>query len=323
MNSDTRELIAFSEVTKQFHKRQVLNPVTFTLSRGKSLAILGPNGAGKTTLIRLMLGVIPQSSGQVAVFGAPIEPSSFESKKKIGVVIEEQTFFLDMTAWEYLRFFGELYQVGDIQNRAGALLRYMELYDSRSKKIREYSTGMKKKLNIIQAVLHKPEILIFDEPFSGLDPQGIYLTVNLLKEMKKSGSTLIICSHILSEIDDLVDDLLIINSGDVKAYGSKTDLWRKSDGGYSLDILLIEENTPGIERLGNLSGVVSWEKQGQCRYRLSVAGDERNRRAIAEAIVASGLLVAGITYSEPSVAMVYSKIMESAGLPQEPGGPVF
>jgi ABC-type multidrug transport system ATPase subunit len=308
---DSDCLAFFSEVSKTFDKLEVLRPISFTLFRGHSLAILGPNGAGKTTMMRILLGVLEPTSGDVQVFGSPITSSSFESKKRIGVVIEEQTFFLDMSAWDYLYLFGELYGVENISERASFLLRYMELYNSRFKKLKEFSTGMKKKLNIIQAVLHRPDILILDEPFSGLDPVGINQTVQMLREMKIAGSTLIISSHILSEIDDLVEDMIIINSGTVKAAGSKMNLWREFNGMYSLNISLLEENKKGIGNLAGLPEVKAHTEPEKLRHIFSVSDDGESRRKIGQSIIDNRLLVSHISYTKPSVKMIYEQIMGS------------
>jgi ABC-2 type transport system ATP-binding protein len=309
------ELVVFSDVTKEFYNTEVLHPVSFTLFRGKSLAVLGSNGAGKTTMMRILLGVLQPDKGNVRVFELPITTSSFETKKKIGVVIEEQTFFLDMSAWEYLHFFGELYGIKSISERALSLLKYMELYESRFKKLKEFSTGMKKKLNIIQAVLHNPEILILDELFSGLDPLGINLTIQLLKEMKAAGSTLIISSHILSEIDDLVESVMIINAGSVKAFGSKTDLWKQYDGSYTLNLKLLEENEEGIKNIINLPEVKSHKTITNRHYIFSIDGEESCCDRVSRAILDNRFLVSHISYSTPSVKKIYEKVMEVSVLP--------
>jgi ABC-2 type transport system ATP-binding protein len=310
---DGHELVNFTGVTRKFYNHEILRPVFFSLTANRGLAILGPNGAGKTTMIRILLGVIPPSTGTVRVFGQPIGTTSFGAKKRIGVVIEEQTFFLDKSAWEYLCFFGELYEVKDMRERASALLRYMGLYENRFKKIKAYSTGMKKKLNIIQAVLHQPEILVLDEPFSGLDPLGISLTTELLGKMKNAGSTLILSSHILSEIDDLVEDMLIINAGTVKAYGSKQALWEQFDGAYGMRLTLLEENEPGISHIRRLPGVVSAEKTGELQYVFSIAGNKIDKKALSGAIPAFNMLVSHVSYTTPSVKMIYDKIMNGGG----------
>jgi ABC-type multidrug transport system ATPase subunit len=307
------ELIVFSDVTKNFYNVEVLHPVSFTLFRGESLAILGPNGAGKTTMMRILLGVLQPDRGSVRVFGLPITTSSFESKKKIGVVIEEQTFFLDMSAWDYLLFFGELYGLTNISERALTLLKYMELYESRFKKLKEFSTGMKKKLNIIQAVLHRPEILILDEPFSGLDPIGVSLALQLLKEMKISGSTLIISTHILSEIDDLVESVMVINEGAVKAVGIKKDLWDRFGGSYTLDLVLLEENERAIENISRLPEIISHMAVDKLHHTFSVPSEAASCTMVSKAILDNRLLVSHVAYTAPSVKKIYEKIMNLEG----------
>ena len=299
----------FSQVTKNFAGHEVLHSLSFSLKVGRGLAILGPNGAGKTTMIRILMGVLMPSSGSLSVFGQPISTSAFESKKKIGVVIEEQNFFLDMSAWDYLSLFGELYEVRNSASRALSLLKYMELYDARHKKLKEYSTGMKKKLNIIQAVLHSPEILILDEPFSGLDPLGISLTVDLLSNLRASETTLVISSHILSEIDGIVEDLMLIDNGVVKAYGPKEELWRSFGGNCLMNLTLQEANPEGIKALKNLPEIISTEDSSGLEYLFLITGDEFCRKRISKTILDNNLQVSHLSFSEPSVKMIYEKIM--------------
>ena len=217
-------MIDLEGVSKRFGTLPALDALSLHVERGRHLAILGPNGAGKTTIIRLLLGVLQPDRGVVEVFGEPISTAAFDSKRRIGVVIEEQMFFLDLTVWEYLEFFGALYRVTDTHARAAALLRHMQLYEVRNRTIRALSKGMTKKLTIVQAVLHRPELLIFDEPFSGLDMQGMAQTIHLMRAMQAAGSTLIVSSHILFGLDEIIDDVLVLIGGKAVAYGQKAQL---------------------------------------------------------------------------------------------------
>jgi len=311
MNSKSKELIIFSQISKIYGNHEILHNLSLCLTSGRSLAILGPNGAGKTSMIRIILGVVKPSNGIISIFGHPISTSSFESKKKIGVVIEEQTFFLDMSGLDYLNLFGELYEVPDYISRALSLLKYMELYSARNKKLKEYSTGMKKKLNIIQAVLHQPEILILDEPFSGLDPLGISLTLDLLHNMKASGTTLIISSHILSEIDDLVEDLLLIDKGEIKAYGSKEELWERLEGNCTMNLTLLEDNAKGLNVLEKLPEIIGRKDLGELQYIYTIVDNKAFREKISQIIIDYQFMISHLSFTNPSIKIVYEKIMGS------------
>ena len=309
MNFSGGSLVRFDHVSRYFNKTPAVNSLSFGLERNRSLAILGPNGAGKTTIIRMLLGVLSPSAGSIFLWGEPAASSAFGAKKRIGVVIEEQTFFLDMSAWEYLHLFGELYEVENISDKAEALLSYMELSGSKHKRLKEFSTGMKKKLNIIQAVLHGPEILILDEPFSGLDPRGIELSIKLFREMKKKGSTLIVCSHILSEIDSLVEDLLIIDRGNVKAWGNKKRLWEEYIGKNKMYLRLAEPNEAGINALGQLPLISGYKTRKGLSYVFDIDTDENVKVITAREIIKNKLLVSHLRYPEPSVKAIYARVM--------------
>jgi ABC-2 type transport system ATP-binding protein len=227
MYANDNELIRFSNVTKNFYKKRALCQVSFTLCRGKSLAILGPGGAGKTTLLRILLGIIRPSGGDISILGEHTSggnfaetSSGFEKNSRIGAVIDERINFPDMNASDYLYFYGKQYGAENLKDRTVILLKYLDLYEDRYMKIRNFTPEMKKKLSMIRAILRRPEILILDEPFAALDPPAAARIANILRLMKSAGTTLIIASQRLSGIEDLVEDVLYINAGTIQSYGA-------------------------------------------------------------------------------------------------------
>jgi ABC-2 type transport system ATP-binding protein len=217
------ELICFTGVTKKFYNRQVLHPVSFSLRRGRSLAILGPSGSGKTTLLKLIMGFLRPSNGQALVFGEPTTILSLDLKKRMVMVNTEQHFFPDMSAWNYLHLSRNFQKIGRMNEQITALLKYMELYECRFLKIQDFSEEMKKKLALIQAILQEPEILVLDDPFSNLGAQAFDLVVNLLIKLKSEGATLIISGVLLPEADKLVEEVMVIEEGNIKTWGPKAE----------------------------------------------------------------------------------------------------
>ncbi len=200
-------------LTKRFGNFTAVRDLNLSLNPGESYGFLGPNGAGKTTTLMMILGVSEPTRGEVLIHGQPIARSAFDLKARIGVVAEYQSFYDDMSAWEYLMFFGRLFEVEKAEDRAEMLLERVGLSDWKDVLIGGYSTGMKKKLGFVRALLHSPELLILDEPVSGLDPFGIVQIRELLMAEQAAGCTLLISSHILSEVERTVDRVGIIANG--------------------------------------------------------------------------------------------------------------
>lgn len=304
-------LIKYNNVSKIYKNKIVLNNLSLDLEKGKCLAILGPNGAGKTTLIRMTLGVIPTSKGLIEFYGMTMNNSRFNLKRKIGVVLEDLNFFLDITGIEYLKFICELYKTEDVNNKINYYLDYMGLKDSGNKKIKNYSTGMKKKLNVIQAVIHEPELLIMDELYSGLDPIGIELVFNLLIKLKSKGVTIIISSHILSNLDLLVDDLLILDKGIIKSQGEKKSLFLN----YSLSpVIKLELLDKSIDidslllKVGILKNSYSFENN---IYYIPILQHNNLHKDISTILAKNNICIFSLSIEQPTVKKLYSEIMNN------------
>lgn len=213
-------MIQIKNLVKKYGTITAVDGLNLSVEQGISFGFLGPNGAGKTTTILILLGIIKPTSGEVKIAGQFVEKDSPEIKRMIGFVGDNQSFYEEMTAWEYLKFFGQIYQVENIRDRAFSLLEKVDLFKRKDSAIQGFSTGMKKKLGLVRSLLHAPQLLILDEPVSGLDPYGILQVRELLIEEKKKGCTIIISSHILSEIENTVYQVGIIAQGKIIAEGT-------------------------------------------------------------------------------------------------------
>ncbi len=303
-------MIEFDNVSKKYDQKIVLAPFSLKIPEGRSLAILGPNGAGKTTLIRMALGVIPPTKGSVRIWGQSATEASFTLKRRIGVVLEEQNFMLHVTAQQYLQFFGELYEVENSSSRIHELMRFMELEGVLDKKISTFSTGMKRKLNIIQAVLHSPDVLFVDELFSGLDPIGITLTMQLLRELKAHGTTLILSSHILSDLDELVDDVLILNEGNLVVAGTKEALW------LELGMLSVGKVEVGESQKSLFINILKSLDVKQIQEELNgiveflVPNKISNfKQSLATLILENKVQMMSISYTKPRLQQLYAQVL--------------
>jgi len=217
-------LLELNEVRKDYRIRKygrvvrtynALNKLSFKVKKGQIFGFLGPNGAGKTTTIKCITGILKCDEGTISINGKNIENNDFENKNKIGFLPEQVGLYRSLTAMETLKFYGGFYSLSDsvIEERGKKLLDILGLGDSSKKTVNEFSLGMRKRLALATALLHKPEILILDEPTSGLDPRGVKALRTLLLDLNKDGLTIILSSHILSEVQELCTDVGIIHNG--------------------------------------------------------------------------------------------------------------
>ncbi|HJM17074.1 MAG TPA: ABC transporter ATP-binding protein [Candidatus Poseidoniia archaeon] len=202
----------YGRVVKTYN---ALNNLSFKVEKGQIFGFLGPNGAGKTTTIKCITGILKCDEGTISIDGENIEYNHFENKNKIGFLPEQVGLYRSLTAIETLQFYGAFYSLSDsvIDKKGTKLLEILGLGNSSEKTVNEFSLGMRKRLALATALLHEPEILILDEPTSGLDPRGVKALRTLLLDLNKDGLTILLSSHILSEVQELCTDVGIINNG--------------------------------------------------------------------------------------------------------------
>ena len=205
-------VIEISDVTKKYSETTVVHSVSFSVKKGEIYGLLGRNGAGKTTIMKMLLGLVKPTEGQVHILGN--DTNTGEGKailRKVGCIIENPGFYANLTGTENLHIFARLKALDDETVQKALALVNLPYNDK--KLFSKYSLGMKQRLAIANAVMHDPEVLILDEPINGLDPIGIAEVRKLLIDLKQSGVSILISSHILSEIESLADRIGIINDG--------------------------------------------------------------------------------------------------------------
>lgn len=212
-------MITFQSVSKIYSKEigtsahAALTRLSFTLKKGETLGLVGANGAGKSTCIKLLMDFIRPDNGAITIFSAP--PKNHQIRNRIGYLPETANFPANLTALDMLRFTGTTcgMRTPAIQIASEKWLRRLGLWDARKKPLRNYSKGMQQRANFAIALLNEPELLILDEPMSGLDPIGRADILALIGEMKDQGRTILFCSHILEDVDRLVDRVLVLHQG--------------------------------------------------------------------------------------------------------------
>jgi len=206
--------ININKVNKFYGKQQALTDVSFSLNKGEIVGFLGPNGAGKSTLMKIITCYLEQDSGKVQVCYLDTLEQNLKVKAKIGYLPEHNPLYIDMYIKEYLTFVGRIYKVENLNNRITKIIQQTGLTAEQSKKIGELSKGFKQRVGLAAALIHNPEILILDEPTTGLDPNQLVEIRNLIKEVG-GNKTVLLSTHIMQEVDKMCNRVIIINKGKI------------------------------------------------------------------------------------------------------------
>ena len=215
-------MLEVQELTKKFGHRTAVDRVTFKVSPGEIVGYLGPNGAGKSTTVKMLVGMLAPSAGQILINGRPIEKNLAEYKMRLGYVPEEAVLYTHISGHEYLQLVGRLrgIQEKELTGKIDSLLKVCLLHPYKHSPIVSYSKGMKQKIMMLAALLHNPDILILDEPFSGLDVSSVLVFRKLLKSLTTAGKAILFSSHVLEIIEKICDRVLIIHESHLVANDS-------------------------------------------------------------------------------------------------------
>ena len=249
MAQDAIRAVGLTKVFRDFWNRpkaRAVNEIDFTVKEGEVVGLLGPNGSGKSTTVKMILGLLYPTAGQLTVLGKA--PRAVETKKAIGYLPEESYLYKYLTAEETLDFFGSLFNLSraERKNRIDQLLDMVGLAHARHRRVGEFSKGMARRIGLAQAMINDPSLLIFDEPTSGLDPLGCREVKDLIMELKKRGKTVLITSHLLSDVEDICDRVVILYGGKVRAQGSLNELLTVSDSTRIVTPTLSKEATEKV-----------------------------------------------------------------------------
>lgn len=220
--------ISYTAVRKKYRtglkRRTVLDSLTLSVESGEFYGLLGPNGAGKSTSIKLLLDLIRPDSGSITIRGLPVgQPAA---RKPLGYLPENPYFYHHLSGWDTLYFCGQAsgMERKAVRERGSELFEVLKLADAAKRPVRSYSKGMTQRLGLAAALVHDPDILVLDEPMSGLDPLGRHLVATLLEELKKRGKTIFMCSHILNDIERLCDRVGIMYKTKLCFHGNVSEL---------------------------------------------------------------------------------------------------
>jgi ABC-2 type transport system ATP-binding protein len=261
-------MIEAQGLTKRYERVTAVDRLTIRAGQGEILALLGPNGAGKTTTTRMLGGILRPDEGGARVAGFDILTQTENVRAAVGVLTEQHGLYNRMRCGEYLHFFGALYglSAAERKSRAVRLLQELRLEVDSDAWLAEFSKGMRQRLALVRALLHSPRVLLLDEPTSALDPESARVVRNLLRSLREGGCTILVCTHNLSEAEELADRIAIIRRGALIAEGTASQLRMRLLGPAVFELRLAEENGDLGPAFEGLAEVIE-RKSGSIRFR--------------------------------------------------------
>ena len=306
--------IEVTDLTKRYDGIIAVGNITFHVKKDEIFGFLGPNGAGKTTTVRLLTGLTRPTSGTIKVAGFDMVRESNNAKEHLGVVPEVSNIYDEMSAWDNLIFAAQLYRVprDERENRAKELLELFGLYERRTDRAGNFSKGMKRRLTIAAALIHKPDILFLDEPTSGLDVQSSQMIRNLTKDLNKNGATIFLTTHYIEEADQLCQRVAIINQGKIVAVDNPEKLKASVEKHQIIEVSF--DQTQNLEhKLASLKYVSKAVQVGD-KFKLHVRNTSETVPLIIDFARENGLKIVSINTLNPSLEDAF---VEMTGLSPE------
>jgi ABC-2 type transport system ATP-binding protein len=280
-------MIQVNGLIKDYGVRRALDNITFDANQGEIVGFLGPNGAGKTTTMRILTGYMPPSGGEVIVAGYDVVEESLEVRKRVGYLPETVPLYNDMTALDYLKFMASLRQIPYAEDRAWETLELVNLEDRATNYIGNFSKGMRQRVGLAQALLHRPEVIILDEPTIGLDPAQVVEVRNVIREIGKD-RTVLFSTHILSEAQQICDRVLIINKGKIVAEDTPENLQSRVLGAERV-LLRVRGDADGLDvTVKKVKGTSKVEFKQADAVEFEFAAGQDVRPQVAKAVVQAG-----------------------------------
>lgn len=299
-------IVEVRALTKRFNELVAVNEVSFSIEEGEVYGLLGPNGAGKTTTISMMSCLIEPTSGAIMVDGHDSVREPGALKAALGVVPQEVALYPTLTAAENLRFWGSMYGLrGDALKRAVAdALELAGLADRAKERIEKYSGGMKRRINIAAGILHKPRVLLMDEPTVGIDPQSRNHILETVKDLNAAGMTVLYTSHYMEEVEYLCDRIAIMDHGAIIAEGTLNEL-RDVVGGMDVVAVKVAGATPEVlERVRAIEGVEGVESAEDALEVLTRSSGSIMGRLVST-LESEGTHVTSVSVTEPNLESVF------------------
>ncbi len=306
-------VLSATGMVKRYGDLTAVGGVGFSIEEGETFGLLGPNGAGKTTSISMVAGLLEPDAGEIVVAGTPISPSSVAGKEAIGLVPQDLAIYPDLTATENLTFFGRLYGMkGDeLSTRVAEVLEVIGLTDRKDDLTKEFSGGMKRRLNIGIGLLHRPKLLILDEPTVGVDPQSRNSILESVESLSAEGMAVLYTTHYMEEAERLCDRVAIIDEGTIKAEGTRRELVSMVGGRDRITITATGDLSRAAQVASEIQGVFEASQSDQG---LEVLADEASSLLpeLLSRLGDAGAVITAVEVVEPNLEAVFLHVTGKA-----------
>ncbi len=297
--------IEIKNICKKFGDQKAVDDISFSIQKGEIVGFLGPNGAGKTTTMKILTSYIPATSGDAIVCGYDVSEHASEVRQRIGYLPEHNPLYKDMYVKEYLGFIAGLHKIKDVRSKVAELIELTGLTNESHKKIGSLSKGYRQRVGLAQAMIHDPEVLILDEPTTGLDPNQLLEIRNLIKNIGKE-KTVLFSSHIMQEVQALCDRVIIINNGKIVADDSIDMLTTFQQLETLIHVQFDQECED--EKLLKIEGVNRIKTKSKNKFQLICDKKSEVRTAIFKFAVKEGLVLLEMRMDDYSIEDVFQKL---------------
>ncbi|MHB8075819.1 ABC transporter ATP-binding protein [Desulfosporosinus fructosivorans] len=299
-------ILEVNNLEKHYGDFVAVNKMNMSIDQGEIFALLGHNGAGKSTLIKMILGLVNPTSGEILIDGLQYGPKSKEIKNLIGYLPERMNFYDNLSAWETLTFYAKLKGVS--ANRCKEALEQVGLAEVKDRRVGAFSKGMQQRLGLAQAIIHRPKLLVLDEPTTGLDPVGILELKEMIRTWNREGTTIFFSSHNLADVQELAENMAIMNKGSVVAEGSLAKLKHDYKLKTRIEVKVSRDQIAKISRQqqgANYMGQFEFQDNTMSCY-----CESQEKMAILQSLLHEGVEIEDFSVEEPGLDLVYQQVMK-------------
>ncbi len=313
-------IIEIKDLTKQYGKRTAVDRLSLVVREGEIFGFVGPNGAGKTSTIRILATLLQATRGDAEIAGHSVRKSPREVRRAIGYMPDLFGVYYDMTVWEYLDFFGACYHIREAERRrlVDDLLELVDLGPRREEMVDKLSRGLQQRLGLARTLIHDPQVLILDEPASGLDPRARVEIRELLVELARMGKTIFFSTHILADVAEICTQVGIIEAGRLVAVGTLDELQRGVVTQRQVHVTVLDRAAEAQDFLKTLPGVSSVDGQpdpghaSRTRLEIKFTGDDAALSATLAALTARGIPVIHFSEDSQGLEEIFMRLTTSA-----------
>lgn len=300
-------MITTDRLTKRYGTHIAVSNLDLQVKEGDFFGLLGPNGAGKTTTIRMLAGLLPKTSGRISVNGFDPQAQPDQVKRTVGVVCESYGYYGWMSGEQYLSYFADLYGVAGKGQRVKELLAAVGLSSAKAQLVASYSRGMRQRLGIGRALVHRPSLLMLDEPTLGLDPEGQKAIYGLLQDLSRQGAIVFLSSHSLGEIERLVNRIAVLNHGELVAQGTMEEIRRKLRPGVRIRIT-VSDPAQALEIARRELHLGSASLDGDRLMLSPSTAEQLDESPIVRSLIAGGITIRELVRLEPSLEDMFFEL---------------